>query len=70
MSESKDRQIVRIKTVMKMTGISRPQLYQMVKRGEFPSQIRLSKRSAGWFKHEIESWMDSLPKVNSPEVKQ
>ena len=49
--------ILRIKTVLQMTGLSRSTLYRKVQRGEFPKQIKLSERCAGWrSKMQPRSW--------------
>ena len=44
--DSSDR-ILRIGTVLQLTGLSRSTLYRKVQRGEFPNQIKLSERYAG-----------------------
>jgi predicted DNA-binding transcriptional regulator AlpA len=33
----------------------------MVKRGEFPASLRLSKRIVGWRESEVEAWIKSRP---------
>jgi prophage regulatory protein len=54
--ETEDR-ILRIGTVLKMTGLSRSTLYRKVQRGEFPKQIKLSERCAGWRQSSVRTWM-------------
>jgi prophage regulatory protein len=54
--DANDR-ILRIKTVMQLTGLSRSTLYRKVQRGEFPKQIKLSERCAGWRKSAVHAWM-------------
>lgn len=49
--------ILRIKTVLQLTGLSRSTLYRKVQRGEFPKQIKLSERCAGWRQSSVAAWM-------------
>lgn len=49
--------ILRIGTVLQVTGLSRSTLYRKVQRGEFPKQIKLSERCAGWRQSSVNAWM-------------
>ncbi|WP_376914965.1 AlpA family phage regulatory protein [Paraburkholderia sp. OAS925] len=50
--------IIRIATVLDRTGLSKPFIYQMIRRGEFPASIRLAPRYAGWVEQEVNDWLD------------
>ncbi len=52
-----DDRILRIGTVLKLTGLSRSTLYRKVQRGQFPKQIKLSERCAGWRQSSVHAWM-------------
>lgn len=54
--DTSDR-ILRIGTVLKLTGLSRSTLYRKVQRGTFPKQIKLSERCAGWRQSAVNAWM-------------
>jgi prophage regulatory protein len=54
--DTSDR-ILRIGTVLELTGLSRSTLYRKVHRGEFPKQIKLSERCAGWRQSSVQAWM-------------
>lgn len=54
--DTSDR-FLRIGTVLKPTGLSRSTLYRKVQRGEFPKQITLSERCAGWRQSPVTAWM-------------
>ncbi|TPG15801.1 AlpA family phage regulatory protein [Sphingomonas koreensis] len=56
MTDNPER-ILRIKTVLDRTGLSRSTLYRKVERGTFPSQLKLSTRCAGWRESEVNDWM-------------
>lgn len=49
--------ILRIKTVLDRTGLSRSTLYRKVQNGSFPKQIAISTRCAGWRESAINEWM-------------
>jgi prophage regulatory protein len=54
--ESSDR-ILRIKTVLAKTGLSRSTLYRKIEKGTFPRQIRIAERCAGWRESQVIEWM-------------
>ncbi|WP_208454827.1 AlpA family phage regulatory protein [Caballeronia sp. BCC1704] len=49
--------ILRLPAVMDRTGLSKPYLYQMIKRGEFPASVRIAPRYAGWIEQEVTDWL-------------
>ena len=54
--ETPDR-ILRIKSVLDRTGLSRSTLYRKVQNGSFPRQIAISTRCAGWRESAVNAWM-------------
>jgi prophage regulatory protein len=55
--------LIRIKEVIKMIGLSRSSIYSCINNGTFPRPIKLSSRSVVWQRGMIEIWI--LDKVNS-----
>ena len=51
--------IIRIKTVMHRTGLSRSTLYRKIRDGSFPSQIKISIHGAGWRESDVNRWVAS-----------
>jgi prophage regulatory protein len=49
--------ILRIRTVLERTGLTRSTLYRKIQAGSFPKQIHLSERCAGWRESEVRAWM-------------
>ena len=43
--------IVRLKTVLARTGLSRSTIYRKIAEGTFPAQLKISTNGTGW--HEI-----------------
>lgn len=51
--------ILRLPEVMLRTGLKHASIYNMMKRGEFPKQRRISPRAVGWDSVEIENWIQA-----------
>ena len=48
---------LRLPDVQSITGLPRSTVYRMVSRGEFPTQCKLSERTAVWIEAEVQQWM-------------
>ena len=49
--------IIRLKTVLSRTGLSRSTMYRKIAEGTFPSQIKISINGAGWRESAINRWI-------------
>jgi prophage regulatory protein len=49
--------IIRLRTVLDRTGLSRSTLYRKIGEGTFPPQLRISVHGAGWSEAEVERWV-------------
>lgn len=58
--------IVRLKTVLARTGLSRSTLYRKIGEGTFPRQIAISVHGAGWHESAINRWIAD-PAAYRPE---
>lgn len=56
MSNATDR-IIRLRTVLERTGLSRSTVYRKIAEGTFPSQIKISVHGAGWRESAINRWI-------------
>lgn len=56
MTEAPDR-ILRLKTVLERTGLSRSTLYRKIQNGTFPKNVQLSMRCTGWRESAINEWI-------------
>lgn len=45
--------IIRLRTVLARTGLSRSTLYRKIAEGTFPAQIKISINGAGWRESDI-----------------
>lgn len=51
--------IIRIHEVSKRTGLSASMIYVMSNRGDFPTPIRLTKRTIGWREEAVDQWLNA-----------
>ncbi|MER9299945.1 AlpA family phage regulatory protein [Mesorhizobium sp. M0621] len=49
--------IIRLKTVLARTGLSRSTIYRKIGEGTFPAQIKISINGAGWRESDINRWV-------------
>jgi len=61
--------IIRLKTVLHRTGLSRSTVYRKIAEGTFPPQIPISVHGAGWSETEINRWVANPPGYRVPEVR-
>jgi prophage regulatory protein len=50
--------IIRLKTVLARTSLSRSTLYRKIAEGTFPAQVRISINGAGWHESDIDRWVE------------
>ena len=48
---------VRIKDVVRMTGLSRSTIYRLIAKNQFPKQFKISMHSIAWRTSAIEQWV-------------
>lgn len=49
--------IIRLRTVMQRTGLSRSSIYLRIAQGRFPRPVSLGGRAVGWIDAEVEAWI-------------
>jgi prophage regulatory protein len=49
--------ILRRKEVTARTGMARSTIYDHMRRGDFPSPIKLGAKIVGWLDSEVEAWL-------------
>lgn len=55
-TDTPDR-ILRLKTALDRTGLSRATLYRKMQAGTFPDRIKIATRCAGWRESAVTAWM-------------
>lgn len=51
--------LLRLPTVMAMTGLGRSTIYRLVAEDKFPAPVRLSARAIAWRLVDLQQWSDS-----------
>lgn len=54
--------IIRLKTVLARTSLSRSTIYRKIAEGTFPTQLRISTNGAGWRESDINRWIADPPR--------
>lgn len=49
--------IIRLKTVLARTGLSRSTLYRKIAEGTFPAQLKISIHGTGWYESAVDRWI-------------
>ncbi|CCD95195.1 putative Prophage CP4-57 regulatory protein [Bradyrhizobium sp. ORS 375] len=49
--------IIRLKTVLARTGLSRSTIYRKIAEGTFPAQLKISSNGTGWHESEVSRWI-------------
>lgn len=60
--------IVRLKTVLARTGLSRSTLYRKIGEGTFPRQVQISVHGAGWRESAVNQWIADPPGYRPEDV--
>lgn len=50
---------IRLRGVLAVCGISRSTLYELIARGRFPRQEKLTTHAAGWRVQDVRAWLKS-----------
>ena len=50
--------IIKLKTVLEMTSLSRSTIYDYISRDLFPKQVKIGENSVGWVLSEVEDWIN------------
>ena len=59
MTNSENRPFLTINEVSKLIGLSVSTINRLVKKGEFPSKVKISARKMVFIKKEIKEWINS-----------
>ena len=50
--------LMKLPEVKELTTFSSATIYRLIKKGEFPKQIKLSERSSAWSLEEVYNWIE------------
>lgn len=60
METGQTRRLLRTPTVEQITGLKRAEIYSRVKKGTFPTPVKLGRRSLAWVEADIQNWINNL----------
>jgi len=60
--------IVRLRTVLARTGLSRSTIYRKIAEGTFPAQLKISMNGSGWHESDIDCWIANPAGWRPPEA--
>ncbi|WP_324517051.1 AlpA family transcriptional regulator [Pseudomonas sp.] len=49
--------LLRLPTVCAQIGLSKSQIYRLIRAGEFPPPVRLGQNSVAWPADQVDSWI-------------
>ena len=52
--------LIRLPEVMRITSLSRTQIYRMISTGSFSKQSRISHKVAAWRQSDVAAWVASV----------
>jgi len=53
----REDRIIRLKTVLARTGLSRSTIYRKIAEGTFPPQLKISANGTGWHESDLNCWI-------------
>lgn len=56
---SGDTVMLSLSEVVARVGLGRSSIYAMMKRGDFPKQVRVGMRRVVWVEEEVDAWLQS-----------
>ena len=66
--ETSMQSLITLKEVESLTTLKRSKIYQMIKEGQFPTQVKISSNRSAWLECEIQKWIVEKAKSRSLEV--
>ena len=52
---------LRLRPVMRTTGLSRSTIYRLMAARQFPRPVRIARRAVAWRPHDIDRWSEARP---------
>ena len=53
--------LLRLRTVLQLTGLGRSTLYKMIANHEFPAPVKVAKRAVAWRDDDVRRWTTTRP---------
>ena len=60
---TEEDRLLRLPEVLRLCGLSRSAVYDMIASQDFPAPVRIGVRTVGWRHSEIQQWIATRPRV-------
>ena len=57
-----EERMLRLRSVERMTGLSKSTLYRLIRKGSFPAPLRLTRKAVRWRREEVNEWLSLRPR--------
>jgi prophage regulatory protein len=57
MNQERQQKLIRLGTVLSLTGLSRSSVYAYVAAGTFPASVNIGARSVAWVESDVNDWI-------------
>ena len=59
--------VIRLRDVVKLTGLGATTIWRREHEGSFPSRFRLGGRAVGWLYEDVVAWLESLARTKTKQ---
>ncbi|MCA5918503.1 AlpA family transcriptional regulator [Pectobacterium brasiliense] len=56
---NKQHRLIRLSEVKRRTGFGKTWIYELIKAGRFPSQVKTGVRAVAFIESEVDAWIDN-----------
>ncbi|MEQ9916561.1 AlpA family transcriptional regulator [Pectobacterium aroidearum] len=63
---NKQHRLIRLPEVKRRTGFGKTWIYELIKAGRFPSQVKTGARAVAFIESEIDAWIEKIISDSRP----
>ncbi|MBN3059399.1 AlpA family transcriptional regulator [Pectobacterium versatile] len=63
---NKQRRLIRLPEVKRRTGFGKTWIYELIKAGRFPSQVKTGVRAVAFIESEVDAWIEKTISDSRP----
>ncbi|MFJ5372856.1 helix-turn-helix transcriptional regulator [Pectobacterium versatile] len=63
---NKQRRLIRLPEVKRRTGFGKMWIYELIKAGRFPSQVKTGVRAVAFIESEVDAWIEKTISDSRP----
>ncbi|WKA63976.1 helix-turn-helix transcriptional regulator [Pectobacterium aroidearum] len=64
--ENKQHRLIRLPEVKRRTGFGKTWIYELIKAGRFPSQVKTGVRAVAFIESEVDAWIEKIISDSRP----